>query len=201
MRKVITTLVLVASAISLLHCAGSPSGAGADTKKDADQPNSQPVVEKKDAGTAKPQNDAGAPDVHADVIPDRSPPPKDSAAPPPKPPPPSAACTALAECCTYLTDSTDQGACWVALDLTAEHSRLDSVACGAAFAYLTCADAVAKKEMGPNCAALVSCCNSQQYGQYINTDTACTDDWKAGNEELCDQDLVNYYNDDYGDCL
>jgi hypothetical protein len=125
----------------------------------------------------------------------------DAAAAKPPPPPPSAACAALASCCPALDSSTNQGVCWVAIDYTAGHSLLNSVECAGTFALLDCASAEAKLDLGPSCSQLAACCNSQEYGPYIKGDTACKDDWRSENEDLCDSDLQSYYNDDYGDCL
>jgi hypothetical protein len=202
MRKLLSVIAVVGTSLALFHCASGSGSSKASLDSDAgdDSGDESPRDAGKKASSTTdaappppPPTDAGvdAADAHVPV--------PDAAKPPP-PPPPSAACSALASCCPALTSSTDQGACWVAIDYTAGHSMLNSVECGASFALFDCATAVAKLDLGPNCSQLAACCNSQEYGPYIGNDPACSD-WQSENEDLCDSDLQSYYNDEYGDCL
>jgi hypothetical protein len=201
MRKLLSVILVVGSSIALFHCASGGSSATHD-KKDSGvedptpSPSSGPRKDSPPAFDAAPApQDAGrdAADARAPVA--------DSGPPKPPPPKPSAACAALTTCCSALTDSTSAGACWVAVDYTAGHSLINSIECGATYALLDCSGAIARVDLGPSCGQLAACCNSQTYGPYIGNDTACQDDWRTGNEDLCDSDLYSYYSDPYGDCL
>jgi hypothetical protein len=202
MRKVLSAIVVVASSFALLHCAGSPSSSSSES----------PGPSKEDNQTAQHQSDAGSkPDTAAPF--DAAPPPRDAARPDaadakadaakPPPPPPPLACTELASCCVELTDSTAGGACLATVGygqaFSSQYAQI--AACAAGYALYDCASAGIQTELGPNCAQLVACCKSQDYGPYIGNDSACTDDWKQQNEDLCGNDLAYYQGDTYGDCL
>ncbi len=203
MRKVLATIVLLGSSIALLHCAGSPAAAGGD-----DPPKTAPdqnVVAVKEAGAPAPKPpttppfDAAAPPVDAAPADAARPPPPPDAAPPPPPETPGPACSALSECCGKLTNSTNGAACYL---LT---GKKNEYLCAGGFATFDCSNAGKTDTVGPNCAQLSACCNSNQW--IAKDDPQCTagiigtPDWKSGNEDLCSSDLYYYQNDPYGDCL
>jgi hypothetical protein len=110
----------------------------------------------------------------------------------PPPPTPGPACQALSDCCSNLTNSITAAGCFLII------GKKNEYLCAGGYATFNCSTANAREDIGPNCAQLSACCNSNQY---IQSDTQCTSDWKTGNEDLCSADLTDYQADPYGDCL
>ena len=204
MRQVLSAMLLLASSAALVHCAGSPAAGDDSHTKVAPDEN---VVGAKDSGPASkpptsPAHDAATPPASttdAGIADANRPPPPPDAAPPPVPEKPGPACNALSDCCGKLTNSTNAAACYV---LT---GKKNEYLCAGGFATFDCSNAGKTDTVGPNCAQLSACCNSNQWIQ--NDDPQCnagiigTPDWKSGNEDLCANDLYYYQTDPYGDCL
>jgi hypothetical protein len=201
MRKVLSAVLLLCSSVAVVHCAGSPPAAGDDAKT---KPDTNVVEEKKDASpAARPPPsivDAASPLPVADADPDSArPAPPADAAPPLPPETPGPACTALSDCCGKLTNSISAAGCYVIV------GKKNELLCGGGFATFDCANAGSVATLGPSCAQLSACCNSNTWIR--DDDPQCkggllgTPDWKSGNEDVCAADLNYYENDPYGDCL
>jgi hypothetical protein len=93
-----------------------------------------------------------------------------------------------------LTDSFSQVGCLLASGKNSE------LLCAGAMLTFDCTSATQRSGsgLGPNCAQLSACCNSNTF---IQSDQACLSDWQTADENLCNDDLYYYQTDPFGDCL